>query len=214
MTELKNYREVGKFDVMEAPRNPIGAFDAEQFKTEAMKMIEAGTLALVVDLGDLDFLYSDAFNAFSLIHQKLIARQGSLGILASDDLAVKSLLQAGVDRYVEVYRSESALMAVSLSNAQPDERVEKDQDTDLSQNRHTAPVDTVVNVQAQPRRRFAKSKNSDSESELNSEVKSTLDPFGSLTNTGKRESNAGTFFVAFLGVIVVVGALVAWAVLQ
>ena len=114
MGDLSNYRAVGKFDVLEAPRNPIGTFDAEQFKTDALQLIEKGSRNIVVDLGDLDFLYSDAFNAFSMVHQKIGAQTGTLGILAMDDLAVKSLQQAGVDRYVQVFRSEPELMAASL----------------------------------------------------------------------------------------------------
>lgn len=119
MGGLSNYREVGKFDVLEAPRNPIGAFDAECFKKEALELYEKGSNHIVVDLGNLDFLYSDAFNAFSMIHQKLASRSGSLGILASDDLAVKSLQQAGVDRYVKVFRTEPELMAASLQSTPP-----------------------------------------------------------------------------------------------
>jgi len=120
MGGLSNYREIGKFDVLVAPRNPIGAFDAEQFKKDALELFEKGSQNIVVDLDNLDFLYSDAFNAFSLIHQKLVTRSGTLGILASDDLAVKSLQQAGVDRYVKVFRTEPEIMVASLkSNAPP-----------------------------------------------------------------------------------------------
>lgn len=116
MGGLSNYREVGKFDVLEAPRNPIGAFDAECFKKEALELYDKGSNNIVVDLGNLDFLYSDAFNAFSMVHQKLASRSGTLGILASDDLAVKSLQQAGVDRYVKVFRTEPELMSASLQS--------------------------------------------------------------------------------------------------
>jgi len=117
MGGLSNYREVGKFDVLEAPRNPIGAFDAEQFKKEALLLFDKGSNDIVVDLGNLDFLYSDAFNAFSMVHQKLSSRSGTLGILAADELAVKSLQQAGVDRYVKVFRVEPELMAATLQPA-------------------------------------------------------------------------------------------------
>lgn len=121
MGGLSNYRSVGKFDVLEAPRNPIGAFDAEQFKVEAMDLFNNGSNFIVVDLGNLDYLYSDAFNAFSTIHQKLDARSGTLGILAQDELAVKSLQQAGVDRYVKVFRREPELMAATLQAAPPEQ---------------------------------------------------------------------------------------------
>jgi len=119
MGGLSNYRAVGKYDVLEAPRNPIGAFDAEQFKKDALQLFENGSNHIVVDLGNLDYLYSDSFNAFSMIHQKLTSRTGSLGILASDDLAVKSLQQAGVDRYVRVFRREPELMSASLQQQAP-----------------------------------------------------------------------------------------------
>ena len=117
MGGLSNFREIGKFDVLVAPRNPIGAFDAEQFKKDALELFEKGSQNIIVDLDNLDFLYSDAFNALSLIYQKLSSRNGSLGILATDELAVKSLQQAGVDRYVMVFRTEPEIMAASLTPA-------------------------------------------------------------------------------------------------
>lgn len=107
---LKNYREVGKFDVLEAPRNPIGAFASEQFKNEALELVEKGTKHLVVNLGDLDFLYSDALNAFSTVHQKLSDNGGSLGVLAIDELAVKSIEQARLDSIIKIYRNEAEML--------------------------------------------------------------------------------------------------------
>jgi hypothetical protein len=41
MNSLKNYREVGIFDLLSAPLNPIGAFDAEQFKKDVRALIDA-----------------------------------------------------------------------------------------------------------------------------------------------------------------------------
>lgn len=114
MGNLKKYREVGIFDVLSAPLNPIGAFNAEQFKADALELMAQGTQHLVVDLGKLDFLYSDAFNAFLMVNAKLAEKKGTLGILTADPVVIKNLQNSGVDRVVRVFSAESEVMALSL----------------------------------------------------------------------------------------------------
>jgi anti-anti-sigma factor len=117
MGELKNYREVGTYDVLNAPLNPIGAFNAEQFKKEVQDLIEQGSRNIVIDLGTLDFLYSDAFNAFMTIQTQLALKQGQFGILTADDDVTKSLEHAGVAGMVHIFRDETELMGHSLNQA-------------------------------------------------------------------------------------------------
>ncbi len=114
MSVLLNYREVGRFDVLESPHNQMGGLDSEQFKNEAIALVEKGTRYLVLDLGNIDFLYSDAFNAFSIVHQQLVIHEGTFGVLTLDALAKQSLLNSHVDRIVKIYTSEAELMAASL----------------------------------------------------------------------------------------------------
>ena len=78
MPQLKNYREVGIFDLLSAPLNPIGAFDAEQFKKDVRALLAEKTdeKYLAVDLSGLDFVYSDAYNAFIQFQQEMEDRKG------------------------------------------------------------------------------------------------------------------------------------------
>ena len=82
MTQLKNYREVGIFDLLSAPLNPIGAFDAEQFKKDARKLIDDNPddKFVAVDLTGLDFVYSDAYNAFVQFQSELEAEMMSFSL--------------------------------------------------------------------------------------------------------------------------------------
>jgi len=115
MSNLKNYREVGLFDVLIAPISPLTTFDAERFKTEALQLLAGNTTNLVVDLAGLDFLYSDAYNAFMLIQAKVAEKNGVFGILTSNEIIIKGLQQAGLDRLVHVFEREADIMGYSLS---------------------------------------------------------------------------------------------------
>jgi anti-anti-sigma regulatory factor len=114
MSQLKNYREVGIFDLLSAPLNPIGAFDAEQFKIDAQVLLDQGSKHVAVDLTGLDFLYSDAYNAFMQFQQALSRVDGSLGILTDNKIIIDGLHRAGLDRSVHVFREEAALMGYSI----------------------------------------------------------------------------------------------------
>jgi anti-anti-sigma factor len=115
MDQIKQYREVGSFDVLNAPLNPIGAFNAEEFKKIARQMLDNGSRHVIVDLSGLDFLYSDAFNAFLVIRGELNAVQGSLGIVNCGDSVFQTLVNAGIDKQLHIYIDESSLMEASAA---------------------------------------------------------------------------------------------------
>lgn len=115
MSELKNYREVGLFDVLIAPISPLKTFDAEAFKVQADKLLGGATTNLVVDLAGLDFLYSDAYNAFMLIQARIAEKGGVFGILTANEIIIKGLQQAGLDRLVHVFHREADVMGFSLA---------------------------------------------------------------------------------------------------
>jgi anti-anti-sigma regulatory factor len=211
MGGLSNYRAVGKFDVLEAPRSPTGLFDAEQFKKDALDLFDKGSNNIVVDLGNLDFLYSDAFNAFSTIHQKLESRAGSLGILAMDDLAVQSLQNSGVDRYVKVFRKEPELMAATL------------QTTVATPPRATtviqvaAPVVTAAPAEPPPLKRthkFTQSFNSslNSPDSDGNDLKGLPNAFDSMASAQKVGSSTWKWVV--LAFLLIAGGAIAWYFLR
>lgn len=91
MVQLKNYREVGIFDLLSAPLNPIGAFDAESFKVDVRALINKKSNFIAVDLTGIDFLYSDAYNALMLFQKELATTGGVIGILTNNKIIIDGL---------------------------------------------------------------------------------------------------------------------------
>ncbi|MCQ2054471.1 MAG: STAS domain-containing protein [Fibrobacter sp.] len=123
MAELKNFREVGVFDLLSAPLNPIGAFDAEQFKKDARTLIDnnPNDKFVAVDLMGLDFVYSDAYNAFLQFQHELSGKGGMLVLLTNSSSITDGLRKAGLDRKLKVFSAEAEMMAFSLHSHSPQE---------------------------------------------------------------------------------------------
>lgn len=123
MDQLKNYREVGIFDLLSAPLNPIGAFDAEQFKKDVRALLDERSedKFVAVDLTGLDFLYSDAYNALLLFQTELSARGGMMAMLTNNTTITDGLKKAGLDKKLKVFAFEAEMMAFSLHNQAPQE---------------------------------------------------------------------------------------------
>lgn len=123
MDQLKNYREVGVFDLLSAPLNPIGAFDAEQFKKDVRALLDdrSDDKFVAVDLTGLDFLYSDAYNALLMFQTELSARGGMMAMLTNNSTIVDGLKKAGLDKKLKVFSFEAEMMAFSLHNQAPRE---------------------------------------------------------------------------------------------
>ena len=121
MAELKNYREVGFFDLMSAPLNPIGAFDAEQFKKDVRELLEAKAEEkfLAVDLTGLDFVYSDAYNAYLQFQEEMVNRGGMFALLTNNSTIIDGLKKAGLDRKLKIFASEEDMMSFSLHAQAP-----------------------------------------------------------------------------------------------
>ena len=110
MAESKN---VGLFLVLPAPLNPIGAFDAETFKARFREVMEecADAKFIGVDLSGIDFVYSDAYNAFMQFHQELSKRNGTFAVLADRESLAKSLKKVGLERFIRIFMSEADMAA-------------------------------------------------------------------------------------------------------
>lgn len=118
---VKNYREVGVFDLLVAPLNPIGAFDAEQFKKDVLQLLSEKTdeKFLAVDLTGLDFVYSDAYNAFIHFQEEMESRGGIFALLTSNKIIIDGLKKAGLDKRFQILASEEDMMAYSLQVQAP-----------------------------------------------------------------------------------------------
>lgn len=168
MPQLKNYREVGIFDLLSAPLNPIGAFDAEQFKKDVQALLteKNDEKFLAVDLTGLDFVYSDAYNAFIQFQQEMANRGGMFAVLSNNKIIVDGLKKAGLDKSIRVFAFEADMMSFSLqsqSSEKAEEPAEQDaqpapvasQNTSHPESSRTASLDRHTGSH----RRFTKSFN-------------------------------------------------------
>ena len=110
---MGNVKSVGLFLLLPAPLNPIGAFDAETFKADFRAAVAANSKAkfIGVDLSGLDFVYSDAYNAFMLFHQELSKRKGAFAVLADKESLAKSLRKVGLERFIRIFGSVDEMAA-------------------------------------------------------------------------------------------------------
>jgi anti-anti-sigma regulatory factor len=112
MTQIYT-KNVGLFLVLPAPLNPIGAFDAERFKSNFRTIMgyDAGFKFVAVDLSGLDFVYSDAYNAFMQCHQELSNKNGAFAVLADKDSLANNLRKVGLERFIRIFMSEAEMTA-------------------------------------------------------------------------------------------------------
>ncbi len=103
---------VGLFLVLPAPLNPIGAFDAEVFKEKFHSLVTERTYAkyIAVDLSGLDFVYSDAYNAFLQFHQELLKRNGTFAVLVNRESLAKSLRKVGLERFIRIFSNLTEIL--------------------------------------------------------------------------------------------------------
>lgn len=211
MAQLKNYREVGIFDLISAPLNPIGAFDAEQFKKDVRALLDekCDEQFLAVDLTGLDFVYSDAYNAFIQFQQEMANRGGLFAVLTNNNIIVEGLKKAGLNKSIKVFAFEADMMSFSLhaqAPAQPSQEESVEMAAPVtSQNMHEAEAPTQhLDRRTGQHRRFTKSFNAVSK-EKNSSTKKGLDvPFDD------EPSSARTIIIVFLLLLAAVGGTLAF----
>ena len=224
MPQLKNYREVGIFDLLSAPLNPIGAFDAEQFKKDVRALLAEKTdeKYLAVDLSGLDFVYSDAYNAFIQFQQEMDDRKGIFAILTNNQTILDGLKKAGLDKNMKVFAYEADMMSFSLQASAPSAPVESKPEVEVVPE-EPAPVasqnmgSTMGSIEGAPaahldrhtgaHRRFTKSFNAiaKEEPEENATNKKGLDvPFD------EEPSSAKTVIIVVLLLLAAVGGILAF----
>lgn len=220
MAELKNYREVGVFDLLSAPLNPIGAFDAEQFKKDARALIDANPddKFVAVDLMGLDFVYSDAYNAFLQFQHELSSKGGMLALLSNSNTIMDGLRKAGLDRKLKVFAFEAEMMSFSLHSQAPHEApasesaapVEESSAPVASQNvRSLEPSsgDSFVERKTGHQRRFTKSFNAITKDEKKLAKQGMSMPFD-------EEKSSGSTVLAIIIILIVIGGLTAFFLLR
>ena len=217
MTQLKNYREVGIFDLLSAPLNPIGAFDAEQFKKDVRKLIDDNPddKFVAVDLMGLDFVYSDAYNAFVQFQSELSSKGGMLALLSNSPTIADGLRKAGIDRSLKVFSFDAEMMSFSLHSHRPADAapaqeaapaapVEPTPAPVASQNGHSlAEGEVRAERRTGHNRRFTKSFNAVVKDEKKLAAKGMNMPF-------EEESSSGKTVVFIILILLVLGGVVAY----
>ena len=193
MNPLKNYREVGIFDLLSAPLNPIGAFDAEQFKKDVRALIDSNPddKFVAVDLMGLDFVYSDAYNAFIQFQQELSAKGGMLALLSNSKTIADGLMKAGLASKLKVFSFEAEMMSFSLHSQSPEQETAPAVPEEpvvaavASQNVGTSDAPRRMERKTGLNRRFTKSFNAIIKKKEDSESQGISDPFAEPPMTHK-----------------------------
>lgn len=215
MPQLKNYREVGNFDLLSAPLNPIGAFDAEQFKKDVRDLlaVKEDEKFLAVDLTGLDFVYSDAYNAFIQFQQEMSNRGGLFAVLTNNKIIVDGLRKAGLDKTIKVFSFEADMMSFSLHAQMPEnpeapaDSVEEPTAAVASQNIKDEIKTASTERHTGIHRRFTKSFNAIVKDDKKSQKKGLDMPFED------EPSSAGPIIVVVILVLAALGGVLAYFLL-
>lgn len=207
MEQLKNYREVGIFDLISAPLTPIGAFDAEQFKKDVRSLLASkpDEKFLAVDLSGLDFVYSDAYNAFSLFQQEMASCGGAFAILVNNKVIIDGLKKAGLDKSIKIFTLEADMMSFSL---QSQTKIFEDFDNETkavaSQNINKELPKPHSERRTGQHKRFTKSFNAITTEKSTSETKGLDSPFD------EEPSSTKTVLIVILLLLAAVGGTLAF----
>ncbi len=106
-------RSVGIFDVVSARLNDGEVFDSAKLKNTIRFLIENDMRNIVIDLGSLEYLYSDTINAFIASNRHMLEVSGRIAILTEHPKVQDILKRAGLDNIMRIYRSEAEMVADS-----------------------------------------------------------------------------------------------------
>ena len=111
---LKNYREVGSFDLLSPPLTPIGLVDGQILGTHIKQLVESGSRHVVLDCSGLEFLYSDTLTILAQAHQVLELHEGTLGLMTSSASIVDVVDKSALADLLTIYPVETDLIQASM----------------------------------------------------------------------------------------------------
>ena len=106
-------RSVGIFDVVSARLGDGEVFDSAKLKNTVRFLIENDMRNVVIDLGNLEYLYSDTINAFIASNRHMLEVSDRIAILTEHPKVQDILKRAGLDNIMRIYRSEAEMIADS-----------------------------------------------------------------------------------------------------
>jgi len=86
-------------------------FDSAKLKNTIRFLIENDMRNIVIDLGNLEYLYSDTINAFIASNRHMLEVSGRIAILTEHPKVQDILKRAGLDNIMRIYRSEAEMIA-------------------------------------------------------------------------------------------------------
>ena len=98
---------------MSARLSDSEVFDSAKLKNTVRFLIENDMRNVVIDLGDLEYLYSDTINAFIASNRHMLEVSGRIAILTEHPKVQDILKRAGLDNIMRIYRSEAEMLADS-----------------------------------------------------------------------------------------------------
>ena len=170
---------------------------------------------MAVDLTGLDFVYSDAYNAFIQFQQEMDDRKGIFAVLTNNQTILVGLKKAGLDKSIMVFAYEEDLMSFSLQAQSPAAAAEPELEV---AHEEPAPVasqnmgSTMGSIDVTPshldrrtgqHRRFTKSFNAIAKEEDNPKKKGLDVPFD------EEPSSAKTVIIVALLMLAAVGGAIA-----
>ncbi|MEK7394105.1 MAG: STAS domain-containing protein, partial [Fibrobacterota bacterium] len=106
-------RTIGVFEVLSVQLVADEVFDAGRLRQETLRLVERGSRRIVVDLGGVDYLYSDSINALVALNRRMLESSGRMGILVPHPKVYDILVRAGLENIMRLYRSEAELQSDS-----------------------------------------------------------------------------------------------------
>ncbi len=104
---------MGIFDVVSARLSDGEVFDSAKLKNTIRFLIENDMRNIVIDLGNLEYIYSDTINAFIASNRQMLEVSGRIAILSEHPKVQDILKRAGLDNIMRIYRSEAEMVADS-----------------------------------------------------------------------------------------------------
>lgn len=106
-------RAVGVFEVLSVQLVADEVFDAGRLRQETLRLVERGSRRIIIDLGGVEYLYSDSINALVALNRRMLESSGRMGILVPHPKVYDILVRAGLENIMRLYRSEAELQSDS-----------------------------------------------------------------------------------------------------
>ncbi|MFC1586105.1 STAS domain-containing protein, partial [Fibrobacterota bacterium] len=103
-------RTIGIFEVISSKLEGGEVYDSAKLQKTAGFLIKNDVRNLIIDFGDIEYLYSDAINVVFNTNRQMLKVSGRLGILANKPEVQSVITKAGLENMMRVYHSEAEVL--------------------------------------------------------------------------------------------------------